>query len=87
MLPKKGSDDSVDLKELIDDLRRRGIKTPVLLRFNDIIAAQVQSLAMSFNKSIDEYNYQSTYRTVMPSRLTNNATWLSSWLNKARRIG
>ncbi len=69
MLPKKGSDDSIDLKELIDDLRRRGIKTPVLLRFNDILAAQVQWLAMSFNKSIDEYNYQSTYRTVMPIKV------------------
>lgn len=68
-LPKKGSDGSIDLKELIDDLKRRGIKPPVLLRFNDILAAQVESLAMSFKKSIDDYNYHSTYRTVMPIKV------------------
>lgn len=67
--PKKDFDGGIDVKELIDDLKRRGIKTPVLLRFNDILAAQVESLAMSFKKSIDEYNYQSTYRSVMPIKV------------------
>lgn len=67
--PKKGVNSSIDLKELIDDLKRRGIKPPVLLRFNDILAAQVESLALSFKKSIDDYNYHSTYRTVMPIKV------------------
>lgn len=67
--PKLGSDGSIDLKELIDDLKRRGIKTPVLLRFNDILAAQVKSLAHSFKKCIDDYNYQATYRSVMPIKV------------------
>jgi len=67
--PKRGILGSIDLKELIDDLKRRGIKTPVLIRFNDILAAQVESLASCFQKSIDEYNYHGSYRTVMPIKV------------------
>lgn len=67
--PKKGIDARIDMRELIDDLKRRGIKTPVLLRFNDILAAQVESLAMAFKKCIVDYNYQATYRTVMPIKV------------------
>jgi arginine decarboxylase len=67
--PKKDSKGSIDLKELIDDLKRRGIKPPVLIRFNDILSAQVESLATSFKKSIDEYHYNASYRTVMPIKV------------------
>lgn len=68
-LPKKDCLGSIDLKELIDDLKRRGIKPPVLLRFNDILASKVESLALSFKKSIDDYKYTASYRTVMPIKV------------------
>lgn len=68
-LPKKDFPGRIDLRELIDDLKRRGIKTPVLIRFNDILSAQVESLAQSFKKSIDEYHYHASYRTVMPIKV------------------
>lgn len=67
--PKKGSAGKIDLKELIDDLKRRGIKPPLLVRFNDILATQVESLALSFKKSIDDYNFNGSYRTVMPIKV------------------
>ena len=67
--PKQNSAEGIDLKELIDDLKKRGIKTPLLIRFNDILASQVEKLSNSFNKSIDCYNYLGTYQTVMPPKL------------------
>ena len=67
--PKRDIHEGIDLKELIDDLKRRGIKPPVLIRFNDILAAQVEALALCFKTSIDEYNYHATYRTVMPIKV------------------
>ncbi|HXW60585.1 MAG TPA: arginine decarboxylase, partial [Myxococcota bacterium] len=67
--PKKEQSGKIDLKELIDDLKKRGIKPPLLIRFNDILAAQVESLATCFKKSIDDYNYNATYRTVMPIKV------------------
>lgn len=67
--PQKNIDANIDLKELIDDLKRRGIKTPVLLRFNDILSTQVESLAKSFYKSIKDYKFKGSYRTVMPIKV------------------
>lgn len=67
--PKRDCEGTIDLKELIDDLKRRGIKPPVLIRFNDILSAQVESLATCFKKSIDDYHYHATYRTVMPIKV------------------
>jgi arginine decarboxylase-like protein len=39
--PAEGDTRSADLKEIIDDLARRGIGAPVLLRFPQLVAAQV----------------------------------------------
>lgn len=67
--PKKGSTSEIDLKKLVDDLKQRGIQPPLLVRFNDILAHQVESLAQSFQKSIEEYKYEATYRSVMPIKV------------------
>lgn len=67
--PKKNVSDSIDLKELLDDLKKRGLKPPLLIRFNDILASQVESLATSFKTCIEEYNYNATYRSVMPIKV------------------
>lgn len=67
--PKLNSTDSIDLKELIDDLKKRGLKPPLLIRFNDILAAQVSMLADCFQKCIEDYKYNATYRSVMPIKV------------------
>ena len=40
--PVEGDPRSADLKEIIDDLAKRGITAPVLLRFPQLVAAQVE---------------------------------------------
>lgn len=59
----------IDLKELVDDLCRRGIGAPILLRFNDILEAQVGDLSNAFVTSIREYGYKGAYRGVMPIKV------------------
>ena len=59
----------IDLKELVDDLLKRGITPPVLLRFNEILDSCVADLAGCFDTSIREYGYQGTYRGVMPIKV------------------
>jgi len=43
---------SADVKEIIDDLKKRGINTPVLLRFPQLLAGQVRKLQKAFKNSI-----------------------------------
>ncbi len=59
----------IDLKELVDDLCRRGIEPPLLIRFNDILGSRVQVIADSFKRSIEEYGYKNTYRSVLPIKV------------------
>ncbi len=66
-----GGDDgpSIDLLELVLDLRQRGLRTPLLVRFSDILAARVRGLCASFGKAISEYGYQGNYRGVYPIKV------------------
>jgi len=59
----------VDLKELVDDLRRRRIELPLLIRFTDLIKARIDTLATGFATAISEYEYQGRYRGVFPVKV------------------
>jgi len=59
----------IDLKELVDDLRSRGLKLPLLIRFSDILKTRIQQLAGSFQQAIVENDYKGAYRGVYPIKV------------------
>jgi len=59
----------VDLFQLVEDLRRRGLRAPVLLRFSDILASRIKGLAGAFQHSIREYEYNGQFRGVYPIKV------------------
>jgi arginine decarboxylase len=61
--------DSIDLRKLVDDLERRGIQLPILVRFTDILRQRVKMLATAFNNAIKEYEYKGAYRGVFPIKV------------------
>ncbi len=60
---------SIDLKELIEDIKLRGIQLPVLLRFTDILAKRLEQLIHCFHTAMDEYNYRGGYLGVYPMKV------------------
>jgi len=60
---------SIDLKELVDDLRSRGLNLPVLIRFSDILRTRIQQLCGSFQQAITENDYRGQYRGVYPIKV------------------
>ena len=46
--PSGPSSSRIDLKELVDDLRSRGLNLPILIRFSDILRTRVHQLCGSF---------------------------------------
>lgn len=60
---------AIDLKNLIDDLLRRGIQLPVLVRFTDILKSRVRMMAGAFQSAIKEYEYRGAYRGVYPIKV------------------
>jgi arginine decarboxylase len=61
--------DAIDLKVLIDDLEKRGINLPILVRFTDILKARIRTLATAFHNAIKHYDYTGRYRGVYPIKV------------------
>jgi arginine decarboxylase len=59
----------VDLKELTDDLRSRGLNLPLLIRFSDILKTRVEQLCGAFQQAIAENDYRGSYRGVYPIKV------------------
>ena len=59
----------IDLKELVDDLRSRGLNLPVLIRFSDILRTRVEQLFGAFKQAIAENDYKGAFRGVYPIKV------------------
>jgi arginine decarboxylase len=59
----------IDLKDLVDDLRDRGLNLPILIRFSDILRRRVETLCGSFQQAIAENDYKGSYRGVYPIKV------------------
>lgn len=67
--PKGAQGPAVDLYNLVQAVTERGIRTPLLLRFNDILRDRVKTIHQAFANSIKEYNYQGTYLPAYPIKV------------------
>jgi arginine decarboxylase len=83
--PADGDARAADLKEIIDDLRRRGIGAPVLLRFPQLLASQVRKLQRAFSKSIREYEYQGAHMCVYPMKVNQQRAVVEEYLREGSR--
>jgi arginine decarboxylase len=63
---------AIDLKELVDEVRERGIAPPLLIRFSEIIKARVVELHRAFERAIAEYGYGNVYRGVYPIKVNQD---------------
>ncbi len=69
VLPQGEGGPVLDLKALVDELIRRGIQLPILIRFSDILRARVEALKEAFQKAIQEYGYRGRYMGVYPIKV------------------
>src|SRR4030095_1553081 len=59
----------IDLLDLGGDHEGHGLRTPLLVRFSDILAARVRGMAESFGRAISEYGYRGRSRGVDPIKV------------------
>ena len=64
--PTRDENLSCDVYEIIQHLRKKGVDTPLILRFPQILAARVTELNEAFQKAIKEYEYEGGYQGVYP---------------------
>ncbi len=69
VMPTKDPAKQVDLYEVIEGLKERGIHTPVLLRFNDILEYRLKEIRKAFDDAIADQTYGGAYSCVYPIKV------------------
>jgi arginine decarboxylase len=89
--PRGGGEDAprIDLLDLVRDLEHRGLRTPLLIRFSDILASRVQGLGDAFERAITEYEYRGSYRGVYPIKVNQQRPVVEEIVQygAARKVG
>ncbi len=67
--PSPSSKYAIDLRALVDDLIKRKIKPPILLRFMDVLQGRISAISRAFKYAIEEYNYPAGYQTFFPIKV------------------
>ncbi len=74
-----------DLKEIIDDLQKRGVNTPVLLRFPQLLVGQIRKLHSAFKRSMREFDYEGDHLCVYPMKVNQNRAVIEEYLREGSR--
>ena len=85
--PNRNAAQSIDLNALVDRLVIRGLRTPVLIRFNGILHDRIQQIDDCFSRAISEYEYTNRYRCVFPIKVNQQAEVVRQVINHGRALG
>src|SRR3989344_5085220 len=67
--PKGNKNRSINLRTLVEQITERGIQTPFLLRFNDIITHRLDCISSAFETAIQEFSYTGKYSVIYPIKV------------------
>ncbi len=70
--PEKNLKKFLDIKKFVEDMELRGINTPILIRFTDILKKRIEEINNSFKNAIKEYNFKGKYIGVYPIKVNQN---------------
>ncbi len=77
----------MDLKRIVDDLVRRGLSMPLLIRFSDVLQRRVEEIQQAFSTKIQEYGYKGRYQAVMPIKVNQQRHVVEELLEFGRGSG
>ena len=69
------------LLELTQEIREKGHKGPILLRFPHLIEKQISTLFKTFEKAKKEFNYQGSFQAVFPLKVNQFPNFLHALMD------
>ncbi len=67
--PLKEKGGAVEIVHVVKEAERRGLRLPLVLRFQDLLRNRVEEINESFRRSIAELGYQGQYQGVFPIKV------------------
>lgn len=67
--PHRTKKPSVDVYDVVQGLKDRGLQTPILIGFGDLLAQRIADLHAAFEQAIRDNNYRGQYISVYPIKV------------------
>jgi arginine decarboxylase len=83
--PSRDRRHAIDVLEVVQDAVKRGAKTPLLLRFPQLLEAQIAKLHGSFQRAIEEFRYTERYLPVFPVKVNQHRPVVEALLSYGRK--
>lgn len=85
--PQRDPRRAIDVMRVIGELTRRGVGTPFLLRFPQLLGAQLDDLALAFTRAIGEYGYKGRFLPVYPMKVNQQRAVVEPLLSAGWKHG
>jgi len=67
--PLQENGGTIDILEVVNEARNRGLSFPLVIRFQDLLRHRVESVNRAFQEAITEFGYKNEYRGVFPIKV------------------
>ena len=67
--PLQANGGCIDLLEVVNEARNRGLAFPLVIRFQDLLRHRVESVNRAFQNAMSEFGYRNEYRGVFPIKV------------------
>jgi len=67
--PLQENGGSINILEVVNEARSRGLSFPLVIRFQDLLRHRVESVNLAFQNAITEFGYKGPYRGVFPIKV------------------
>ena len=69
VMPTQNAATSIDLTEVIEEAKQRGLMFPIVIRFQDLLRHRVETINKAFAAAIAQFGYRNVYRGVFPIKV------------------
>jgi len=81
------SERTIDLGGLLEQIKRRGVQAPILLRFDGILRTRVREIKAAFDTAREEFSYGAEYRGVYPIKVNQQREVVETILSEREHTG
>ncbi len=72
------------LIEIVKEIREKGHRGPILLRFPHLIKKQIDKLYFEFNRAIDEFEYNGEFKALFPLKVNQFPNFINSLIDVSK---
>ncbi len=83
--PSENSNRSADVKVIVDELVKRKVQLPLIIRFPQLFANQVKIMNRSFTNAMKEFDYKGKHLAVFPMKVNQRRQVIEAYIEEGSK--